>query len=257
MACLGPPGVWTIASGRSATTCRLVTSKAGPIRVALAAGLKPETGKTACRTRQTGAGWGQSATASGLSGAPAAFGAASKESVTARSRPSRSRAISSGARGSRMTAKAAMASRGVRTRRAPIFSTLSPGRMPAAAAGPPAPTARTTGAATTVSRSRPAASSLQPGEGYTTLPSASSASTTRMSSSVETAKLMPMSVSPADAKIADIMPTRRPRRSTSAPPELPGLAAASVWTKSSTALKPASVTFSAETTPHVTERPRP
>ena len=78
-----------------------------------------------------------------------------------------------------------------------------------------------------------------------------------MSRSVETAKFTPMSVSPAEAKIADIMPTRRPCRSTSAPPELPGLAAASVWTKSSTGLKPASVTFSAETTPHVTERPRP
>ena len=84
-----------------------------------------------------------------------------------------------------------------------------------------------------------------------------SASTTRRSNSVETAKLTPMSVSPLEAKIADIMPTRRPCASTSAPPDTPGFEAASVWTKSSTGLNPALVTLSAETTPQVTERPRP
>ena len=58
-----------------------------------------------------------------------------------------------------------------------------------------------------------------------------SASTTRRSNSVETAKLTPMSVSPLEAKIADIMPTRRPCASTSAPPDTPGFEAASVWTE--------------------------
>jgi hypothetical protein len=36
---------------------------------------------------------------------------------------------------------------------------------------------------------------------------------------------------PEREKIAVLMPTRRPARSTSAPPELPGLMAASVWMK--------------------------
>jgi hypothetical protein len=36
---------------------------------------------------------------------------------------------------------------------------------------------------------------------------------------------------PEREKIAVLMPTRRPVRSTSAPPELPGLMAASVWMK--------------------------
>ena len=74
---------------------------------------------------------------------------------------------------------------------------------------------------------------------------------------METAKLTPILLSPVEAKIADIMPTRRPSASTSAPPETPGFDAASVWTKSSTGLNPALVTFSADTTPQVTERPRP
>ena len=171
--------------------------------------------------------------------------------------PPRSKAMSTGAPMSRMTANAAMASRGVRTRRVPIFRIVSPGRMPAAAAGPPSLTSPTAGAATLASRSRPAASSRQPGDGYRTSPSEIRASTTRSSNSVEVAKLMPILVSPSEAKIADTMPTRRPFPSTSAPPDTPGFAAASVWTKSSTGLNPASVTFSADTTPHVTERPKP
>jgi hypothetical protein len=36
---------------------------------------------------------------------------------------------------------------------------------------------------------------------------------------------------PEREKIAVLMPTSRPDRSTSAPPELPGLMAASVWMK--------------------------
>ncbi len=41
---------------------------------------------------------------------------------------------------------------------------------------------------------------------------------------------MPM-LPPEREKIAELMPISRPLRSTSAPPELPGLIAASVWMK--------------------------
>ena len=42
----------------------------------------------------------------------------------------------------------------------------------------------------------------------------------------------PMPIEPPDLeKIAVLMPTRRPSMVTSAPPELPGLIAASVWMK--------------------------
>ena len=47
-----------------------------------------------------------------------------------------------------------------------------------------------------------------------------------------TAKPMP-AFAPVGVMIAVLMPTRRPSRSTSAPPELPRLIAASVWMKSS------------------------
>ena len=61
---------------------------------------------------------------------------------------------------------------------------------------------------------------------------------------------------------AVLMPTTRPRPSTSAPPELPGFSAASVWMTSSTtrAAAPARVGSerpSAETTPAVTEPAKP
>ena len=46
------------------------------------------------------------------------------------------------------------------------------------------------------------------------------------------AKPMPM-LPPERLMIAALMPTRLPFRSISAPPELPGLMAASVWMKSS------------------------
>ena len=46
------------------------------------------------------------------------------------------------------------------------------------------------------------------------------------------AKPMPM-LPPVRERMALLMPTSRPLRSTSAPPELPGLIDASVWMKSS------------------------
>ena len=61
---------------------------------------------------------------------------------------------------------------------------------------------------------------------------------------------------------AVLIPTTRPRPSTSAPPELPGFSAASVWITSSIALRVSpsptgSERPSAETTPAVTEPAKP
>src|SRR5205807_337056 len=58
-------------------------------------------------------------------------------------------------------------------------------------------------------------------------------------------------------KIAVLMPIRLPAASTSAPPELPGLIAASVWMKFSKVLMPRPVRPRAETMPLVTVCPTP
>src|SRR5207237_850221 len=58
-----------------------------------------------------------------------------------------------------------------------------------------------------------------------TRPRARSCGTTHVAVSMGTAKLMPCAI----AKTAELMPTTRPRESTSGPPELPGLSATSVW----------------------------
>ena len=58
-------------------------------------------------------------------------------------------------------------------------------------------------------------------------------------------------------KIAVLMPSRLPATSTSAPPELPGLIAASVWMKFSKVLMPSALRPSALTIPEVTVWPTP
>ena len=57
--------------------------------------------------------------------------------------------------------------------------------------------------------------------------------------------------------MAVLMPTRLPLTSTSAPPELPGLMAASVWMKFSKVLMPSWLRPSALTMPQVTVWPTP
>ncbi len=60
---------------------------------------------------------------------------------------------------------------------------------------------------------------------------------------------------PLREKIAVLMPTSRPSPSTSAPPELPGLIAASVWMKFSMVDRPSWLRSSALTMPEVTVSP--
>ena len=75
------------------------------------------------------------------------------------------------------------------------------------------------------------ACSLAPSQGRSTaLPPRSAEATTTRTMLAGMAKPMPCEP-PEREKIAVLMPTRRPSRSTSAPPELPGLMAASVWMK--------------------------
>ena len=68
------------------------------------------------------------------------------------------------------------------------------------------------------------------------------------------AKPMPIEP-PVREKIAVLMPTTAPSMSTSAPPELPGLMAASVWMKKPESVMPRLVRASAETMPLVTVWP--
>ena len=72
-----------------------------------------------------------------------------------------------------------------------------------------------------------------------------------------TAKPMPIDPPPSREKIAVLMPTRRPSMPTSAPPELPGLMAASVWMKKRKSAMPTVVRATAETIPLVTVCPTP
>ena len=60
---------------------------------------------------------------------------------------------------------------------------------------------------------------------------------------------------PLREKMAVLMPTSRPSASTSAPPELPGLMAASVWMKFSKVLMPSWLRPNADTMPEVTVWP--
>ena len=62
---------------------------------------------------------------------------------------------------------------------------------------------------------------------------------------------------PEREKMAELMPIRSPSMSTSAPPELPGLMAASVWMKEPLSEMLVSVRFRAEMMPLVTVWPTP
>ena len=75
------------------------------------------------------------------------------------------------------------------------------------------------------------ACSFAPSHGrLTTEPPLLADATTTLTMLAGMAKPMPCEP-PEREKIAVLIPTRRPPRSTSAPPELPGLMAASVWMK--------------------------
>ena len=72
--------------------------------------------------------------------------------------------------------------------------------------------------------------SAAPSQGRCTLPPVNADWTTSRTMLDGMAKPMPCEP-PLCEKIAVLMPTSRPSMSTSAPPELPGLMAASVWMK--------------------------
>ena len=139
---------------------------------------------------------------------------------------------------------------------------MSPACSPAFAAGP-------SGAiecSTTAERmSSPAASATRRGSATVSTPTPSQARctppwrrislTTKRTVLLATAKQMPC----APRIIAVLMPMTAPADDTSAPPELPGLSAASVWITSSIGrpLRDASERPSAETTPAVTVESKP
>ena len=76
-------------------------------------------------------------------------------------------------------------------------------------------------------------------------------------SSLDTAKFTPEFVSVFFVKIPLIIPISSPFLFTNAPPEEPGLAAASVWTKFSILLKPVFFLPIADTTPQVIPKSKP
>ena len=112
----------------------------------------------------------------------------------------------------------------------------SPALRPACAAGPPGMTLAISAPAGRLSpmlsaMSAVTACSLAPSQGrFTALPPPLAEATTTRTMLAGMAKPMPCEP-PEREKIAVLMPTSRPLRSTSAPPELPGLMAASVWMK--------------------------
>jgi hypothetical protein len=105
--------------------------------------------------------------------------------------------------------------------------------MPASAAPVPSCTESTT-APRLASRPNSSATSgvtsipAIPSSGWRTNPSSMSWSAEAIACSADTANPTPW-LAPLRVRMAVLMPTRRPRASTSAPPELPGLIAASVW----------------------------
>ena len=112
----------------------------------------------------------------------------------------------------------------------------SPVLIPARAAGLSAATLVTTAPAGRLRSNSSAMSgvtacSLAPSQGRLTAPPPLLAdATTTRTMLAGTAKPMPCEP-PEREKIAVLMPTSRPAMSTSGPPELPGLIAASVWMK--------------------------
>ena len=147
------------------------------------------------------------------------------------------------------------------TSRPLIASSTSPGLMPASAAGPLGNSSFTT---TPPGFSKPrlsaisalSASPVTPSHGRTSLPPFASASTTARTMLEGMAKPMPIEP-PLCEKIAVLMPTSLPSVVTSAPPELPGLIAASVWMKKPKSLMPVRVRARPETMPLVTVWPTP
>ena len=100
-------------------------------------------------------------------------------------------------------------------------------------------------------------SPFTPSQGRTTcLAPPRALSTTRLTMAAGTANPTPAE-EPEREKIAVLMPIRSPSMSTSAPPELPGLMAASVWMKEPLSEMPVSVRFRAEMMPLVTVWPTP
>ena len=149
-----------------------------------------------------------------------------------------------------------------RTGMSSIATTRSSARRPAAAAGEAGATSTTS-----TPRSRPTEAATRGGSGRVPPAMPIHARRTRPSriSAEITARVVALigiaSPRPTPAT-AVLMPTTRPRPSTSAPPELPGLSAASVWMTSSTirVVSPERVGSerpSAETTPAVTEPANP
>src|SRR5690606_24406972 len=144
----------------------------------------------------------------------------------------------------------------------PALSTRSPARSPARSAGEPAITSTTRSAA-----SRPVRRRSGGGSGAGEVTSPRNARRTRPSriSAATMSRVVPLTgtASPTPAPATAVLtPTTRAWESASAPPELPGLSAASVWITSSMSrtdepLRAGSDRPSPETTPAVTDPASP
>mmetsp|Transcript_28635 Transcript_28635/g.72866 ORF Transcript_28635/g.72866 Transcript_28635/m.72866 type:complete len:298 (-) Transcript_28635:467-1360(-) len=114
----------------------------------------------------------------------------------------------------------------------PAMMPCSPRRVgssPALSAAPPGTTACSSAPRATLSRAATASlATVTPSEGRVTLPFAMSCGTTRATVSAGMANPTPTLV-PVLVKMAVLMPTSAPELSSSGPPLLPGLMAASVW----------------------------
>ncbi len=142
---------------------------------------------------------------------------------------------------------------------APLSSTItSPGRTPAASAGPPFMTSATSTPSRSFTPKVPESSSVTswiaiPSQPRTTRPPAMSWRITSFAWLIGIEKPMPC---PA-ATIAVLIPITLPSRFRSGPPELPGLMDASVWMKFSYCVTPTRLRAVAEMMPTVTVRSRP
>src|SRR6185312_10510661 len=150
---------------------------------------------------------------------------------------------------------------GSATGRPSTSNSTSPGLMPALSAGPPRSTPAMSAPRVLCSRNDSATGGVisctsTPIHPRVTLPFFTICSSTILA--VDTGIAKPIPIEPPErVKIAVLIPTRLPPTSTSAPPELPGLMAASVWMKFSKVLMPRPVRPSAETMPPVTVWPTP
>ena len=115
------------------------------------------------------------------------------------------------------------------------FTMMSPLFTPAFSAPPPGTTSATrmpslSGALNSFASLSSSGCIWMPRKPRCTLPNLMRLSITLRAWFEGTAKPMPM-LPPLWLKMAELIPTRRPSASTSAPPELPGLMDASVWMK--------------------------